>query len=114
MRRKAPSHRKSAVADLRTYNPTSGKTRGRSVRLEGPCWLPGQRAESLAPQDDGLARVFELAFSRHAFKRFLRVLDPILIIGAVRRQEPDHLIGAVGGHVTEGTGRQIERLADAK
>jgi hypothetical protein len=61
-----------------------------------------------------LTRVFELAFPDNAFERFLWVLDPILVIGSVGRKQLHHLIGAVGNHVTDGPGREIDGLADVK
>ena len=61
-----------------------------------------------------LTRVFELAFPGYSFECFLRVLDPILIIGTVRGKELHHLIGAIGDHVADGAGREIHRLADPK
>jgi hypothetical protein len=61
-----------------------------------------------------LARVFELAFPDNAFERFLRVLDPILVIGPVGGKQLHHLISAVGDHVTDGPGGEIDGLTNTK
>jgi hypothetical protein len=61
-----------------------------------------------------LTRIVELAFPGNALEGFPRVLDPILVIAAVRRQEFDDLISAAGNHVPERTRGEIDRLADTK
>ena len=43
--------------------------------------------------------MLELAFSGDPFECFFRVLDPVLVVGAVGRKKLDHLIRAVGDHV---------------
>src|SRR5919204_5492521 len=58
------------------------------------------------------AREFELTFPRHALERLIRVLDPVLVIGAVGGKQPYDLIGAVGGHVANRTRREVDGLAD--
>jgi hypothetical protein len=58
------------------------------------------------------AREFELTFPRHALERLIRVLDAVLVIGAVRGKQPYDLIGTVGGHVANRTRREVDGLAD--
>src|SRR5215471_17413244 len=60
------------------------------------------------------ARIFELAFPRHALERLIRVFDAVLVIGAVGGKQFYDLIGAVGDHVTNRTRREVDVLTDLK
>jgi len=48
-------------------------------------------------------RDFELTFLGNALERLSRALDAVLIVGAVGREQPDDLIGAIGRHLTNRT-----------
>ena len=60
------------------------------------------------------AGVFELAFPGHALERLVGVLDAVLVVGAVRREQPHDLIGAVGSHMADRAGGEVDSLADIK
>src|SRR5690242_3669855 len=57
---------------------------------------------------------FELAFLGHAFERFARILDPILVIVAVGRQQPNHLVAAARTWARDRARRVGHGLADAE
>lgn len=44
---------------------------------------------------------FELALFRHALKGLARILDAVLIIFAVRWQQPNHLVAATSAGATD-------------
>jgi hypothetical protein len=58
--------------------------------------------------------IFELAFPDHALERFVRILNAVLVIGSVGREQLDDLISAVGGHMADRTRGEIDGLANAK
>src|SRR5262245_1317536 len=58
--------------------------------------------------------VFELAFAGDAFEGLFRIFDPILVISAIRGQQLHHLIGAVGHHVADRAGREVDDFTDLK
>jgi hypothetical protein len=60
------------------------------------------------------ASVLELAFARDAFKRLARIFDAVLVIGAVRRQQPHDFVGAVRDHVADRAGGEVDGLTDPK
>jgi hypothetical protein len=74
------------------------------------CWGGSLGPASGVP----LGRVFELAFPHNPFECFLWILDPILVIGAIGRKQLHDLIGAIGDHVPDGAGREIDALANTK
>src|SRR5580704_4356217 len=61
-----------------------------------------------------LAFDLELAFLGHTLKRLARVLDPVLVVIAVRWQQPDNLIASARSR-TRNRARSVEHgLADAE
>src|SRR5664279_4605421 len=56
----------------------------------------------------------ELTFLGHPLESLGRVLDPVLAVVAVRRQQPDHLIGAAGGRTGDIAGSEIDGLSNGK
>jgi hypothetical protein len=59
-------------------------------------------------------RILELAFPHDALERLVRIFDAILIIGPVRGKKLHDLIGAVGGHMPDRAGREVDGLTDLK
>ena len=57
---------------------------------------------------------FELAFFGHTFERFARILDPILIIVAIGRQQPNHLVAATGAGAADWARGVEHGLTDLK
>jgi hypothetical protein len=55
-------------------------------------------------------RVFDLAFPHNPLEGLLRVLDPVLEIGAIGRKQPHDLVGAIRDHVADGPGGEIDGL----
>ena len=68
----------------------------------------------LVPQFRPLVFDFELALFRHTLKSLARILDAVLIIFAVRWQQPNDLVAATGAGATD-RARGIEHgLTDLK
>ena len=57
---------------------------------------------------------FELALFRHALKGLARILDAVLIIFAVRWQQPNHLVAATGAGATDRARGVKHGLTDLK
>ena len=57
---------------------------------------------------------FELALFRHALKGLARILDAVLIIFAVRWQQPNHLVAATGAGASDRTRGVEHGLTDLK
>jgi hypothetical protein len=55
---------------------------------------------------------FELTFLRHPLESFGRVLDPVLTIIAIGRQQPDHLIGAARTRSCDIAGGKVDGLSN--
>ena len=68
----------------------------------------------LSGAGDALRRVFDLAFLDNPFESLLRVLDPVLEIGAIGRKQPHDLVGAVRDHVADRARGEIDRLTNTK
>ncbi len=66
----------------------------------------GNRLSLGSPCPD--SRIFELAFPDHALERFVRILDTVLVVSSVRRKQLDDLISAVGGHMADRAGGEID------
>src|SRR6516165_2968339 len=64
--------------------------------------------------DRPLLRVFDLAFLDHPLESLLRVLDPVLEIGAIGRKQPHALVSAVGDPVADGPRGEIDRMTNTK
>jgi hypothetical protein len=74
------------------------------------CWHVGGDSQRSATS----TRILELAFPHDALERLVRILDAILIIGPVRGKQFHDLIGAVGGHMADRAGREVDGLTDLK
>src|SRR5436309_13750586 len=59
-------------------------------------------------------RILELAFPHDALERLVRIFDAVLIVGPVRGKQLHDLVGAVGGHVADWAGREVDGLTDLK
>ena len=57
---------------------------------------------------------FELALFRHALEGLTRILDAVLIIFAVRWQQPNHLVAATGAGATDRARGVKHGLTDLK
>src|SRR5712691_4453516 len=76
-------------------------------------------AKRLSPEDDRFSLgsstgILELAFPGHPLERFVGILDAVLVIGSVGGKQPHDLVGAVGGHMADGTRREVDGLTDLK
>src|SRR5262249_24742912 len=58
------------------------------------------------------AVTIELAFLGHTLERLARALDAVLIVIAIGREQFDDAVGAIGRHLADGAGREVERLPD--
>src|SRR6202140_4146309 len=56
----------------------------------------------------------ELTFLGHPFESLGRILDPILAVVAVGREQPDHLIGATGSRTRDIAGSKIDGLSNGE
>ena len=56
----------------------------------------------------------ELALLSHALESLAGILDAILIVVAIRGQQPDDLVAAVGAGTGQRAGRVADRLPDLK
>jgi len=61
-----------------------------------------------------LAVTVELAFLGNSLEGFARALDPVLIIFTLRWQQFDDLIGPIGGHLTDRSRGEVDRLPNAE
>src|SRR5262245_25823240 len=63
-------------------------------------------------QADLASTAVELALLGDAFERLPGTLDAVLIVLAVRRQQLDDLVTAVGGNASHGAGGEVDGLPD--
>jgi hypothetical protein len=56
----------------------------------------------------------ELTFLRHPFESLGRILDPVLAVIAIGREQLDHLIGAAGARTGNIAGSEIDRLSNGE
>jgi hypothetical protein len=78
------------------------------------------RTNKAAPKGSGLVRKdhqetgagssanLQLTLLGNSFERLTIALDPILAVVAVGREQPDHLIGALGGRTSNIAGSEID------
>src|SRR5262249_21337579 len=59
-------------------------------------------------------RIFELALAGDALERLVGVLDAVLEVGSIRGQQLYHLVAAVGHHVADRAGREVDGRSDLK
>jgi hypothetical protein len=69
-------------------------------------WLPRESFD--------LPRAVELTLFGDAFKRLARVLDAVLIIVAIGRQQFDHFVASAGGGPPNGARGEVDGLSHLK
>src|SRR6476619_1066206 len=57
---------------------------------------------------------FELALFGHALKCFTGIFDPVLVVIAIRRQQPHHLVRPARARARDGARRKQDGLTDPK
>ena len=114
------------MAQTRQGRQPGRAKRGQSSRKVPPARsardssVPGRRSGEIAALQalgSGIFRSvleFELALFGHALKCFAGIFDPVLIVIAIRRQQPHHLVRPARARARDGARRKQYGLTDPK